>query len=185
MGGARAYRGAGSAVETPVSAKCSIATRSRLSMAVCGYVLLVVCTSCPTAVNQDHIAWDLICTGWVSQGGQHSRATGRRCQGATRNVRLAHARASVSTLLLYALGLVVLCRPARLMQKAKLSFSQLVGQRRDVSPRTFVFFRGNVIEQLFWWHIQSFFPSRIGWFPRGIWLFPRSPPWDIVIFLFF
>lgn len=41
------------AVETPVSAKVSMATSSRLSMAVCEH--LVVYTPCPTAVNQDLI----------------------------------------------------------------------------------------------------------------------------------
>ena len=83
------------------------------------YALLAVYTSCPTAVNQDHIACDLTYTIHVSQGGQHSRAAGRRSQGAGggRNVRFAHARAPVSTLLLYALGLVVRCPAARFVQR--------------------------------------------------------------------
>ena len=69
-GGARCHGGAGSAVEIPVSAECRIATRSRLSMAVCGYLLLVY-TSSPPAEKQDHmrVARDLVCTRHVSQGG--------------------------------------------------------------------------------------------------------------------
>ena len=67
----------------------------------------------------------LICTRSVSQGGQLSRAAGRQTQGLPGNVLSAQACASVSTLLLYALGLVVRCPAARVVQKGRLAFYQL------------------------------------------------------------
>ena len=53
-GGARCHGGAGSTVEIPVSAKCSVATRSRLSMLYVGSYVLRVYT-CRTAAKQNHM----------------------------------------------------------------------------------------------------------------------------------
>ena len=84
--------------------------------AVGGYVLLDVYTSPTTAVNQDHIL-RLDLYQMCFSGGQHSRADGRQAQVPHKNVRFVHARASVSTQLLYALGLVARCPVARFVQK--------------------------------------------------------------------
>ena len=51
-----------------------------------------------------------------------------------------HARASVSTLLLYPLSLVLRCPAARFVQKARPTVFQLVDERRDVDPRTASYF---------------------------------------------
>ena len=53
------------------------------------------------------------------------------------------------------LGLVLRCPAARFVQKARLIFVQLVAERRDFDPRFFLFSRGSVVGQLFWW--QRFF----------------------------
>ena len=77
-------------------------------------------------------------------------------------MRIVHARASVSTLLPYGLGLVVRCPAERFEQKAMLTYFQLLARRRDVDPAQRFFFvsGGNIIDHLFWW--QSFFFPRHG-----------------------
>ena len=99
------------------------------------YVYVLVYT-CPTAVNLEHIL-RLDRYRCVPQGGQHSRAAGRQSQAPSRNVRFADARASVYTLLLYALVLVVRCPAARCVQKARLTFfGAYIAQRHNVDAGT-------------------------------------------------
>ena len=75
------------------------------------------------------------------RGGQLSRAAGRQSQGLPRNVPFVHARASVSTLLLYALGWVVRCPAALAVPKARLDFfSAILAQRHNIDAGTAFYF---------------------------------------------
>ena len=97
--------------------------------------------------------------------GAATRAAGRGSQGVTRNMRFAHARACVSTLLLYALGLVVRC-PAAYFGRP---------------PHSFLFYFQDAVSSTSCFGGKGLLsPSRIGKFPEDI--FPRSRPRDTVFF---
>ena len=125
-----------------------------------------------------------------TRGGQHSRAAGRRFQGAAENVLFAHAGASVSTLLLYALGFCwravqehVLCKKhGWLFFSARSSFNAATSASAQLF--SFSFERQHHRALFFSWQffIFSFTDCLIVvfffFFP------PRSRPCDFLLFSF-
>ena len=89
-------------------------------------------------------------------------------------MRFVHARASVSTLLLYALGLVALCPPLHFVPKARLTLFELVAQRRNIDARTAFYFilleAASIIERIFWW--RRFFSLITEWLITQSFSFP-------------
>lgn len=106
---------------------------------VCCYVIFVVACS-TTAVNEDHIACDLICVQHIlDRGGQHSRVAGRQPQEAS------HQKIDWSTLArpcrraALRSGLGCALPSSAFCAKLKSNFffrSKLKAQPRKVDPRT-------------------------------------------------
>ena len=118
-------------------------------------------------------------------GWQHCRAAGRRHQRATRNVRCAHARASVSTLLLYALGVggTLSSRTFCARSKADLFAGRSFTPRRR-SPLSCITYVGEAATSNSFFLVGFVFPPVMDWLIFLMYLFRGSRPCDIVFSLY-